>query len=155
MPRFEDHPLGRLTVKDGKIQLIGSTASAEYLGTPEVRVIAKESLHESDGSTDVSYVFRLNCHPDFTWTDIFQNVRETDGVVVDRDYLHLRCIPANLQGRYRTVKDVISQTNRLYAEHEALLTEKVIQLNVQREQRAKAQSARTAAVNEQFADLEV
>ena len=155
MPRFEDHPVGRLTVKDGKLYLIGTSASDEYLITPAVCVVANESLQESEGSTEVSYVFRLNCQPDSTWTNIFQKVRRNEDAVVDRDYVYLRCIPANLQGRYQTLKDVISQANRSYAEHKALLTDKVTHLDVERQQRAKAQSARKAVVNEQFANLEI
>ncbi len=69
--------------------------------------------------------------------------------------MYLRCIPANLEGRYQTAKDAISQTNRSYAEHKALLTTKVAELDIEREQMAKAQSARSLAVKEQFTNLQL
>jgi hypothetical protein len=60
-----------------------------------------------------------------------------------------------LEGRYQTARDAVSQTNRLYAEHKTLLTDKVADLDVQRSADEKAKQNRSKVVKEQFEKLKL
>jgi hypothetical protein len=153
MPTFQDHPLAQLTVREGKLMYqTRQGRETEYLMTQPIQITAKKDLFET-GSTDVLYRFDLNESPDGTWLGIFRKVLAPLNALIDRSELQFECIPANLEGRYNRIKEAIAETNRLYAEHKALLTNKVAELDVQRQQEAEVQAGRTAAVKDQFTKL--
>jgi hypothetical protein len=153
MSGFEAHPLSDLTIAEGKvIWRSGRNRGAEYLVTPPVSIAAKDGFHETS-TNDVVYTFRLNCAPDQTWIQFFKRHNEKNDASIDNDNLYLRCIPANLEGRYQLVKGAIDQANRLYPEFRTLLSARVAELDVKRQQEADAQTARTTAVTDQFGNL--
>jgi len=155
MPSFQDHPLAELTVRSGKLMRQSPHGhEAEYLVTQPVQIATKKDFFET-GSTDVVYRFELNERPDGTWLEIFAKVLAPLNALIDRSELQFACIPANLEGRYNRVKEAIAQTNRLYAEHKALLINKVAELDVERQQEAQVQATRSATVKDQFTKLDL
>lgn len=153
---MSNHPLNELTVEDGKLVRrdphVGRNSA--YLETPRIEVTAKRQAREL-GSNDVCYTFDLNATPDATWIEIFLVHRGDTQAIINGDQLELRCIPANLEGRYNKTKEAIVQTNNGYETHKAALTTKVAELDVQRQRETASRATHSATVQNQFDKLQL
>lgn len=126
------HPWTELVLRKNKIvQSNPRTREAEYLATPEVKIVGKkEAIANADGPR-ASYAFKLNTAPDEFWRDRFaknlerlpEGINRTDlRVEITDDTLLLLCLPTRLDAKYACVKENVARTNADYqAERRAVI----------------------------------
>jgi hypothetical protein len=144
------HPLESLTFCNGTVcQMHGTQLGGEYMALSGIEVVRKHSFSELDDER-CEYRFELNLATDSIWRWMFQQPAPRLPVRFEGRVMVLTCLPADLEGSYRRIKQAIARANVWYARERERLIPQVIAQDEERQAARELEQNRRVGLQRQF-----
>ena len=149
------HALENLTFCNGTIyEMRNGRLFDQYLGLPEIEVVAKLSLRELVNE-QCEYRFRLNAMPDPVWRCFFKKRLPEMPVRFESNVMVLTCPPANLEWGYHKAKEAMLQANLWYEEERDDLIPQIVARDDERRLAKELEQNRKNGLRRQFEGLQI
>ncbi len=125
-----------------------------YLNLAPVSIVSRSRFEILDLAT--RYHFKLNGHTDEVWRALFaRTVKPPLDAHFQGDEMSFACIPENLEGTYREIKQAVEDTNQAYVKEREAVIEAMNELADQTTKAAETAKKRSQQIKKGFEELEI
>ena len=159
------HHWKELTLRNGTVMSAApGKAEAEYLATPEVKIVGKKDAVPERDDPRVAFFLQLNCAPDPIWQKLFASnledvppgiIRPELKVEFQDNQLRLVCLASHLERIYPFIKSTVEETNTDYQQEKESVLQHVTAAEAHKHPPVPLAGPKSEIARDKFSQLEL